>query len=44
MSGGWRKADANGKPRGVTKESSHDAQSSLGSKELVLLNLKAKLP
>lgn len=44
MSGGWRKADANGKPRGVTKDSSQNAQSSLRSEELLVLDLKAKNP
>lgn len=42
MSEIWRKADANVKPRGVTKNSSQDAQSSLGSKMLLVLDLKAK--
>lgn len=44
MSGGWRKAEVNGKPRDVTKDSSQAAQSSLGSKKLLVLDLKAKNP
>lgn len=42
--GGMSQRKARGKPRGVTKDSSQDAQSSLRSKGLLVLDLKAKNP
>lgn len=39
----WRKADANVKPRDVTKTNSQDAQSSFGSRMLLVLDLKVKM-
>lgn len=39
-----RKADANVKPSNVTKISSQDAHSSFGSRMLLVLDLKVKIP